>query len=442
MLRLSKRLKPISDSAKSYAYEHCFPDVGLYWKRGEVWCQCCGHHSHLNGPELGVNLGVYDGYKCPKCGKKLELKYYKGVETNLARYFTIFQAYKGYQVVRTFEVSRCNYKNGSTMYDVMELWQSWISEEGKETIVGRDYTRSMYHLSWTNSEMNIKNHNASATGYIAYEDLFDITGNMFYRRGGVTKLLKRNGWSMDILKEKEIEVIPLMKALIRMDDPFIEELVKHKQYGILGFWQHAGGHLKDRTRWQHAVRICERNKYIVDDGSLYMDYLDLLRYFNLDTHNAKYVCPVDLKVAHDKLLNKKNKIELDKEMAQKAKEIEEQDRLYKERIKNFAGLSFGDENIKIEPLRSVKEFAEEGKAMHHCVFAMGYYDAEKHPDSLILSAKDKKGKRLETIEVNTKSWKVIQSRAVCNGRTAQHDAIVNMVIKYMPLLRGTACAAK
>ena len=129
-------------------------------------------------------------------------------------------------------------------------------------------------------------------------------------------------------------------------------------------------------------------------------------------------------------------------MAQKAKEIEEQDKLYKERIKSFAGLSFGDENIKIEPLRSVKEFAEEGKAMHHCVFAMGYYDAEKHPDSLILSAKDKKGNRLETIEVNTKSWKVVQSRAVCNGKTDQHNAIVNMVTKHMTLLRETAYTAK
>lgn len=328
------------------------------------------------------------------------------------------------------------------MYDCVELWQNWIGETGKETIIGLDYSRSMFHFGWDyNSEMSIKRHNASVS-YIAYEDMFDITGNYMYARGSVTKLLKRNGWTMDILKEKEIEVIPLMKALIRMDDPFVEELVKHKQYGILGFWQHAGGHLKDRTRWQHAVRICERNNYIVDDGSMYVDYIELLRYFNLDTHNAKYVCPVDLKSAHDKLLEKKNKIEVEKEMERKAKEIEKQDKLYKERMKNFAGLSFGDKDIRIEPLHSVREFAEEGKAMHHCVFAMGYYDAERHPDSLILSAKDKKGKRLETIEVNTKSWKVIQSRAVCNGRTAQHDAIVNMVIKYMPLLRKTACTAK
>lgn len=442
ILSLSKKLKPISESAKEYAYKHCFPNVGLYWKSGEVWCQCCGHRSHLDASELGVVVGVYDNYVCPECGGKLKLEYYRGKQTNVSRYFTLFQAYKDYQVVRTFEVSRSNGGYKHTDYECVELWQSWIREDGKETIVGRDYTRSMYHFSWTNSEMSIKNHNASATGYVVYDDTFDITGNYMYARGSVTKLLKRNGWSMDILKEKEIEVIPLMKALIRMDDPFVEELVKHKQYGILGFWQHAGGHLKDRTRWQHAVRICERNNYIVDDGSMYVDYIDLLRYFNLDTHNAKYVCPVDLKAAHDKLLERKNKIEVEKDIERKAKEIEKQDKLYKERMKNFAGLSFGDKDIRIEPLHSVREFAEEGKAMHHCVFAMGYYDEERHPDSLILSAKDKKGKRLETIEVNTKLWKVIQSRAVCNGRTAQHDAIVRLVTNYMPTLMRMACTAK
>lgn len=38
-----------------------------------------------------------------------------------------------------------------------------------------------------------------------------------------------------------------------------------------------------------------------------------------------------------------------------------------------------------------------GEAMHHCVFSAGYY---KRPESLILSAKDSKGNRLETIEVS------------------------------------------
>lgn len=443
VLAFSKKLKPISASAKSYAYRHCFPDVGLYWKRGEVWCQCCGHRSYLNTSEVGITLGVYDGYVCPECGKKLKLKYYKGKQANMSMYFTLFQAYKEYQVIRTFEVSRSNGGYEHTHYDCVELWQNWIGETGKETVIGLDYSRSMFHFSWDyNSEMNVKKHNGGCSGYVNYDDVFDITGNMFYRRGGVTKLLKRNGWTMDILDEKELEVIPLMKSLISMDDAFVEELVKQKQYGILSFWQHAGGPWKDRTRWQHAVRICERNKYIVDDGSLYMDYLELLRYFNLDTHNAKYVCPSDLKKEHDRLLNRKNKIEAKKEMEKKMQEAKEFEEQYRERMQAFFGLSFGSGDIQIQPLKSVEEFAEEGLAMHHCVYAMGYYDGKRHPDSLIMSAKDKEGNRLETIEVNTKSWKVIQSRGVCNQNSPRHEDIVKLVANYMPLLRQTACTAK
>lgn len=443
ILSLSKKLKPISESAKEYAYKHCFPNVGLYWKRGEVWCQCCGHRSHLDASELGVVVGVYDNYVCPECGRKLKLEYYRGKQTNVSRYFTLFQVYKEYQVIRTFEVSRRNGGNKHTDYGCVELWQNWIGKKGKETVIGLDYKRSMYHFSWVyNGEMNVKMHNGGASGYISYEDVFDITGNMFYSRGGVTKLLKRNGWSMDILKEKEIEVIPLMKSLIKMDDAFVEELVKHKQYGILSFCQHAGGHWKDRTQWQHAIRICERNKYIVDDGSLYMDYLELLRYFLLDTHNAKYVCPGNLREEHDRLLNRKNKVEAKKKLEEEMKQARMFEEQYRERMKAFFGLSFGSEDIRISPLKSVEEFAEEGRAMHHCVYAMGYYDGKRHPDSLIMSAKDKEGNRLETIEVDTKLWKIIQSRGVCNQNSPRHEDIVRLVTNYMPLLRKTAYTVK
>ena len=43
-----------------------------------------------------------------------------------------------------------------------------------------------------------------------------------------------------------------------------------------------------------------------------------------------------------------------------------------------------DGNIVICPLESITQFYQEGKAMHHCVYKLGYYN---RPDSLILSAK-------------------------------------------------------
>lgn len=62
--------------------------------------------------------------------------------------------------------------------------------------------------------------------------------------------------------------------------------------------------------------------------------------------------------------------------------------------------------------------------MHHCVFSASYYNI---PDSVILSARDKDGRRIETIEFSLTQGKVVQSRGVCNQNTEFHDRIVSLV---------------
>lgn len=44
-----------------------------------------------------------------------------------------------------------------------------------------------------------------------------------------------------------------------------------------------------------------------------------------------------------------------------------------------------------------------------------------------MSAHDKDGNRIETIEFSLTENKVIQSRGVCNSNTELHDRIVNLV---------------
>ena len=93
-----------------------------------------------------------------------------------------------------------------------------------------------------------------------------------------------------------------------------------------------------------------------------------------------------------------------------------------------------DEDIVIRPLESVTQFYQEGKAMHHCVYQNGYY---KRKDCIILSAQ-KDGKRLETVEVSLKTFKIVQSRSVCNGTSDYHDRIVNLVNCNMWMIRRAA----
>lgn len=79
--------------------------------------------------------------------------------------------------------------------------------------------------------------------------------------------------------------------------------------------------------------------------------------------------------------------------------------------------------------------AAEGEAMHHCVYNMKYFSKD---NSLILSARDKDGNRLETIELDLRTLEIVQSRGKCNGTTPYHDQIVSLVKDNIGLFRKAA----
>ena len=97
----------------------------------------------------------------------------------------------------------------------------------------------------------------------------------------------------------------------------------------------------------------------------------------------------------------------------------------------FFGVLIADGELSIQVLKSVTEFFEEGESMHHCVFANEYY---KKKDSLILSAKVA-GERKETIEVNLKTFSIVQSRSAFNKSSEYHARIIELMNKNMNLIR-------
>ncbi len=70
--------------------------------------------------------------------------------------------------------------------------------------------------------------------------------------------------------------------------------------------------------------------------------------------------------------------------------------------------------------------------MHHCVYDREYY---KKPESLILSARDRGGNQLETVEVSLRTFTVVQSRGLQNHPTTAHAEIVRLVEDNMNLIR-------
>lgn len=415
---LSSKLPAITEAQIKWGKKHCFPH-NAYKCKNEMWCSECG--------KMWVDVtGQKEGYiRCPYCGERLEVKVSRKTKDNAVSYLTVVTASGDFQVLRHFYTARYARKERDTHYFTDEVCQQWITADCKDTVIAK--AMNMGCRGWLHAtEMSIKQ-----DGNIYYSHSYDIDGYV-YPKVNVLPILRRNG-----LRTSFHGVTPavLIRGLLG-ENKYAEMLIKTRQYAMLEFYMCRGG-----LSHPWVVNICNRNGYIIKDGSMYDDYLHLLDYFHLDTHNAHYVCPKNLKKEHDKLVEKKRKIEAKIRAEQERKErIERMFRMKQDilsfirRIQPFLGMEIKDEDIVIRPLESVTQLYQEGKAMHHCVYANEYY---KHRDCLILTAQ-KNGKRLETIEVNLKTFKIIQSRAVCNGTSDYHDRIIELVNRNMGMIRRAA----
>ena len=179
-----------------------------------------------------------------------------------------------------------------------------------------------------------------------------------------------------------------------------------------------------------ALRICHRHNYKITDRELWRDMIEQLYKMDKDLHNPHYVCPANLKEAHDKVsaTYRKNlqKIQEKQQIRQAAAQLKE----FLQHMQAFMDLCFTNDHITIRPLRSPLEYIEEGKAMHHCVAL--YKDRY---NSLILSARDADEKRLATIEVDLTSYRIVQIRGLQNAATPHHEEIAILLTKNMQYIR-------
>lgn len=216
-----------------------------------------------------------------------------------------------------------------------------------------------------------------------------------------------------------------------LSNPVAETVVKQGQLDMFRHMLRRGDY---QLPFRHALNICHRNGYIIQDAQMWFDYMELLSYFNLDTHSPHYVCPADLKAEHDRLVHRKEKGEIRRDEAERAKRNRKAEERYARDKAAFIDLVIRDGELTVHVLGSVEEFFREGKAMHHCVYTREYY---ANPDSLILSAMVN-GERTETVEVSLRTFSIVQSRAACNGVSEWHNQIIELVNRNMNLIRERA----
>lgn len=437
-------LPPLDEKRKEWA-RGLFPAEALYYSRrgnhSEFHCMCCGAVVPTFG-KWPVDEHDIPRWTCPECGAECKVlqqyskQAWRSKSATRSIYVTLADIFNGIQVFRTFEVCRDNYRTARedgtpcgapTEFHYHEIWQNWIRPDGKETITHRPYARSFNYFRWDHhKEYVIGSHNAHCSGYYSYGDVFDVTGNYFFPGQRFTPLLKRNGMRRKYLSMSKCDPVAMCRQLL--NDNLYEEIVKQGQTPLAVYLT---THSLDK-RFIHAVRICTRNGYRIKDPGLWLDYLDDLVFLGLDTHNAHYVCPKSLKKAHAQTTRRRQRvIELQHEEARRKEAAKWEDR-YAVAKAPFLGIVFGDGRITISVIPSVEDVRLEGKAMHHCVFSNGYY---KKPDRVLLTARDEKGKRLETVEIGLDPYKVLQSRGLQNGTTKAHKDIVALCEANMDVFR-------
>ena len=407
VLEQSKYLRPITKTQSKWAFRECIDHFAYRLPKGCTTCMDCGHSWVMNKHR--------ETCTCPHCRAKLQVKETYERKLQQKQYFTLLTTCGEFQVLRMYLLVVEMEKGCKASSYTLEIGQYWWNAQGRKTIVAVQRVLGRYVDTFSYcAPMAIRNDN-EAYRYAAYSQI--------YPKFKVTETLRRNGFRDDFH-----DIAPTVLILALLSDSRAETLMK------AGRMEHLRYFLNNKSTfdacWQ-SYKVATRNGYEIEDIFLWCDYVDMLRRLNKDIHSPKYVCPTNLHKEHDLKQSELRRQREKEEKAEKRKKAMEDEKRFHELKSKFFGISFTDGTIRVHVLESVQEHLEEGVSMHHCVFNNAYYLKE---NSLILSATIE-GRRIETIEVNLDTLKVVQSRGVCNKNTEYHEQIVNLVNANRKLIR-------
>jgi len=419
IVELSKNLPLITKQQNELAFTKCFDNYAIQ-SRKSIFCLECGHNWRVSDTTKLKKV------TCEKCSKTLVIteNYNNGLkETD---YYQIITAADKFQIVRMVCISKTMRKNCQSFHFAHEVMQIFIDETGKSRTMSKNVMGlSHYYDQWiVSSELSLKSNDNNSRFY--------LIPSFIQPNKKVSPILKRNGF-----KGKFFGIAPQILFKTILSDSIAETLLKANQHDML-YYHIRNTSLKSKGIYWNAIKICIRNNYQIKDAKLWIDYIDLLQHFMKDIRSPKYVCPLNLKKAHDKLMAKKVKEIWKNTVEENKKQIGKNQRHYFKAKKQFFGLVFSEKNISINVIETIKEFLEEGCIHNHCVFTNEYY---KKQNSLILSAKVN-GVHAETIQISLENLEILQSRGKGNKATKYNKEIIKLVSKNLPNIRArmkTAC---
>ncbi|QYS85431.1 PcfJ domain-containing protein [Flavobacterium oreochromis] len=397
----------------------CLLHKGFYTKNS-VLCMDCGE-------KFERNFKKRKKIKCPNCQTALNLEESRCFTDKQSVCYATAEIYGRFQVIRNFELTSDHRKGEKVKYTNRELVQYWIDEKGKVTFIGLKHILNSYADSW-NSNWEIRLARSTywcRNNYDTYPFMYhkDSYFQERYTKLGISHNLPKTGLS---ILEAETEIA---------SRPKVETLIKQNKFELARFI--IRDNYKGNLYWS-SIKIALKHQYLIKDVTLWVDYLDVLKYFKKDLNNPSIICPDNLKKEHDRLFKKKSEIERKKQRErerkaaiQRQKQLEEAEKRYRDFVSKFTNIKLEKGNITVSVLKDINEFRIEGTFLDHCVFSNEYYLKE---NSLCLSAKVA-GVRTETIELDINTLEIIQSRGKNNKPSPYHTKIINLVKNNLSKIR-------
>ena len=401
IVELSGQLRPLTTPQMQWALNSTINHYGYRLKSGMSTCMKCGHEwlENRNGMCL-----------CPECGTQIEIKDTKERVIRDKSYFNIISTMGEYQVVRMFLMMVEMRKGMKAKPAFLEIGSYWIDTNGHTTVIGLQRTLGHYIDSFAfGSPLEIRRDN---------EAFQRISDEWVYPRIKVTDTIKRNGFKGSC---HHIHPVTLFQELLT--NPKAETLMKADEIELLRYLCARPTSKADTDTYWNTIKVAMRNGYKVNDPQMWMDYIKMLERMGKDILSPKYVCPTDLKAAHDEYVVKVNR-QREKERREEERQKAIEDKAQFEELKSrYFGLMMTDGEIEIHSIDSVDEYYEIGNRQSICCGSAKYFLKEK---TLTLTAYIG-NKQIATIEISLDDYHIIQCRAFANGICEYSDRIAGII---------------
>lgn len=347
---------------------------------------------------------------CPDCGQLIEIKDTKERVLRDKSYFNVITTMGEYQVVRMFLMMVEMRKGMKASPAYLEVGSYWIDPKGHATVIGLHRTLGHYIDSFAfGSPLEIRRDN---------EAFQRISDEWVYPRIKVTDTIKRNGFKGSC---HHIHPVTLFQELLT--NPKAETLMKANEIELLHYLCIRPAYKADINTYWSTVKIANRNGYKVKDAQMWIDYIKMLERCGKDIQSPKYICPANLKEAHDEYAEKVNR-QRRKEKREKDRQQAIEDKCRFEELKSrYFGLAMTDGEIEIHSIDSVDDYYEIGERNHICCGSAKYFLKE---GTLTLTAYIGK-KQIATIEISLDDFHIIQCRAFANGICEYTEQIAGII---------------